>query len=293
MKIAALASNNGEKIIYLYEFFKEGNRIKLEYLLTDRADSPVAKRLGAEGVAVIPVGPESDFDHIIGILKGSGVELIVDDDFPEPLPQPLKDAFGDAIVSPSSPESAPLEVIKAADLRNAAVAVRETKKAPDRKKDHPLSAEEEWADVLKVSFDPEEADKKNEEATLHLQDSERQPEPTIPNHPEAYSQQPVQQEFRQAPPAQPQGNMMPPEYREPEPMPETNLVWAVVVTILCCLIPGIIAIIYSASVSSKYYAGDYEGARRASRRSQIWCIVAVVTGILWLTFYFPLALFMM
>lgn len=74
-------------------------------------------------------------------------------------------------------------------------------------------------------------------------------------------------------------------------MPETYLVWSVIITILCCLIPGIIAIIYSASVSSKYYQGNLEGAKRASRMAQIWCIVSVVTGIIWATLYLPLALF--
>lgn len=77
-----------------------------------------------------------------------------------------------------------------------------------------------------------------------------------------------------------------------EPMPDTYLVWSVVITILCCLIPGIIAIIYSSSVSSKYFAGDIEGAKRASRRAQIWCIVSVLAGIVWATLYLPLTLFL-
>ncbi|MCH5213663.1 MAG: CD225/dispanin family protein [Muribaculaceae bacterium] len=75
-------------------------------------------------------------------------------------------------------------------------------------------------------------------------------------------------------------------------MPDTYLVWSVIITILCCLIPGIIAIIYSSSVSSKYFAGDIEGAKRASRRAQIWCIVSVVAGIIWATLYLPLTLFL-
>ena len=75
-------------------------------------------------------------------------------------------------------------------------------------------------------------------------------------------------------------------------MPDNYLAWSVIVTILCCLIPGIIAIIFSASVSSKYYRGDLEGARRASRNAQIWCIISIVSGIIWATLYIPLALFL-
>lgn len=75
-------------------------------------------------------------------------------------------------------------------------------------------------------------------------------------------------------------------------MPETYLVWSVIITLLCCLIPGVVAIIFSASVSSKYYAGDIEGARRASRNAQIWCIVSIIAGIVWATLYMPLTLFL-
>lgn len=73
-----------------------------------------------------------------------------------------------------------------------------------------------------------------------------------------------------------------------QPMPPTYLVWSVVMTILCCMIPGIVAIIYSAQVSSKFYQGDMEGARRASERAQIWIIVSFVLGVLCNTLYIPL-----
>ncbi len=71
-------------------------------------------------------------------------------------------------------------------------------------------------------------------------------------------------------------------------MPPTYLVWSVVTTILCCLIPGIVAIIFSAQVSSKFYQGDIEGARRASRNAEIWIIISFVLGVLSNTLYLPL-----
>lgn len=71
-------------------------------------------------------------------------------------------------------------------------------------------------------------------------------------------------------------------------MPPTYLVWSVIMTILCCFIPGIVAIIYSAQVSSKFYQGDFDGALRASERAQIWIIVSFVLGVLTNTLYLPL-----
>lgn len=75
-----------------------------------------------------------------------------------------------------------------------------------------------------------------------------------------------------------------------EPMPPTYLVWAVVCTMLCCFIPGIVAIINATKVSSRYYAGDLEGARRASRNTEIWIIVSFVLGLITATVYIPLTL---
>ncbi len=72
------------------------------------------------------------------------------------------------------------------------------------------------------------------------------------------------------------------------PMPKSYLLWAVLSTALCCMIPGIVAIFYSAKVSSKYYAGDYAGAERASHNAEIWIIVSFVLGVLSNTLYLPL-----
>lgn len=71
-------------------------------------------------------------------------------------------------------------------------------------------------------------------------------------------------------------------------MPPTYLVWSVIMTILCCTIPGIVAIIYSAKVSSKFYEGDFDGAHRASERAEIWIIISFVLGVLSNTLYLPL-----
>ena len=73
-------------------------------------------------------------------------------------------------------------------------------------------------------------------------------------------------------------------------MPPTNLIWAVLATVFCCFIPGVVAIVMASRVSSKYYAGDIEGARRASTATEWWIIASFVLGILSATLYLPLSL---
>lgn len=73
-------------------------------------------------------------------------------------------------------------------------------------------------------------------------------------------------------------------------MPPSHLVWSVVMTILCCFVPGIVAIVMSSKVSTRYYAGDLEGAKRASRNAEIWIIISFVLGVISSTLYLPLAI---
>lgn len=61
------------------------------------------------------------------------------------------------------------------------------------------------------------------------------------------------------------------------PPPPNHLVWAILSTVLCCWMTGIVAIVFAAQVDSKYQAGDYHGALDASNKARIWSIVSVVT----------------
>ena len=72
-----------------------------------------------------------------------------------------------------------------------------------------------------------------------------------------------------------------PQYSNPSerpPVPPNYLVWAILVTLFCCNIGGIIAIIHSSRVSSRYIAGDYEGAAYASRQARNWIIASACVG---------------
>lgn len=56
---------------------------------------------------------------------------------------------------------------------------------------------------------------------------------------------------------------------------QNYLVFAILVTVFCCLPAGIPAIIYAAQVNSKLQQGDYLGAQQASKNAKTWCLVSV------------------
>jgi hypothetical protein len=67
----------------------------------------------------------------------------------------------------------------------------------------------------------------------------------------------------------------------------TYLVQAILVTCLCCMPFGVVAIVYAAQASSKISAGDYAGARQSSDAAKMWCWIGfglwAVAVVGWLT----------
>jgi hypothetical protein len=57
------------------------------------------------------------------------------------------------------------------------------------------------------------------------------------------------------------------------------LVQSILVTLFCCLIGGIIAIVYAAQVNGKLAAGDYRGAKAASNSAKMWCWISFGVGL--------------
>lgn len=51
-------------------------------------------------------------------------------------------------------------------------------------------------------------------------------------------------------------------------MPKTWLAESIVVTLLCCIVFGVIAIVYSSQVESNYLQGNYEMAEYKSRQAR-------------------------
>ncbi len=61
--------------------------------------------------------------------------------------------------------------------------------------------------------------------------------------------------------------------------PANHLVMAVLATFFCCLVPGILSIVYAAQVNRQYYMGDTYGALEASASAKNWAIAAIVLGL--------------
>ena len=55
-----------------------------------------------------------------------------------------------------------------------------------------------------------------------------------------------------------------------------HMVGAILSTLFCCLIGGIVSIVYAAKVNTKLAQGDIEGARAASKTAKIWIIVNMI-----------------
>ena len=62
------------------------------------------------------------------------------------------------------------------------------------------------------------------------------------------------------------------------PRPDNYLVWAILSTVLCCLITGIVSIVYSTKVDTAYTDGDYEGALRYANKAKTWAIIGAISG---------------
>lgn len=71
--------------------------------------------------------------------------------------------------------------------------------------------------------------------------------------------------------------------------PPNYLALAIISTIFCCLPLGIVSIVFSTQVNSKYAVGDYEGALKASKNAKLFWILAAVIGIVIAIIYFSVA----
>ncbi|KAJ8049849.1 Proline rich transmembrane protein 1B [Holothuria leucospilota] len=60
--------------------------------------------------------------------------------------------------------------------------------------------------------------------------------------------------------------------------PPDYMAYAIIVTLFCCLPFGIIAIMRSSSVRSRFASGDYEGARRSSLSAKKWSNAGLICG---------------
>lgn len=292
-KIAVFTSGDAAGAERLISLFNEGNRIRIEVVVTDGDPAVLEERFRPYGVEVIGVSPESMPDEIVAIgdsLSSKGIELYAIDSYEGLMTDWIRRRHPSKVKVLSSPEDAPREVVAAL----AAIDKGEEEDRLEKLPPAPKTVDEEWAEVLQIDFDSQRA-KEAAERVAGANTPPPVPEqpPVVPPHAGSPAPQPPvfanNPQYGQNITGGPQ-----PQYgNRPvngDPMPPTYLVWSVIMTILCCFIPGIVAIIFSSQVSSKYFAGDIEGAYRASRNAEIWIIVSFVLGVLSATLYMPIML---
>lgn len=267
--IAIFVSGEGNSTERIVSLFNEGNRVKTVLVVASDSGRDILERLSDKDLTILHI-PDADWEkkivEITELVKKNKVSLLVFDNFDLDVPEILKDTTDNKIVNVTTPDQAPREVVAEleSDLRRpkATEIIKEENKRPK-------NAEEEWAESLKINFIP----------------------PSVPTSPPPVPGEPGDKEREMDEIPSPQEVESPVQKKQhSEPMPSTYLIWSILITVFCCFIPGIIAIIYSSQVSSKYYCGDFEGARKASRMAEIWIIVSVVLGVMSATLYVPFML---
>ena len=71
--------------------------------------------------------------------------------------------------------------------------------------------------------------------------------------------------------------------------PDSNLVWGILTTLLCCLPFGVVSIFKASKVDSLWYAGRYQEAYDASKSAKNWALAAAISSlvayIIYIIFY--------
>ncbi len=89
----------------------------------------------------------------------------------------------------------------------------------------------------------------------------------------------------QAMPGQPTPIQTPGVVIPPGATVQNYLVFAILVTVFCCLPAGIPAIVFAAQVNGKLQAGDYAGAMQASKNAKLWTLIALGVGLAGIVIY--------
>lgn len=293
-RIAIFVSGTGDATERIVKLFNEGNRVRTEVIILDDSSVSLMDRIKNEDVIMHHI-PDSEWaersKEIAGILKDNDIELLVLDNFDLALSDEIKETTNGEILRVSSPDQAPREIVSALEshLRKHV----EELKVEEVEEGDP-SPESEWAKALKIQYRPPKIPTTPPEVpgtghqTVDLNQQKTESEGSF------NSVYPGRKTFRN-------NSYYSNEERtytlrtqttreDQKPMPSTWLIWSILVTVFCCFIPGIIAIIFSSQVSSRYYAGDMEGARRSSRMAEIWIIISFVLGVLTATLYLPFLL---
>lgn len=147
-----------------------------------------------------------------------------------------------------------LELAEAMNLRDSMVAAQAEPAAPAT------------AEVIEIVETEAEAPVEQEPA-CNVEPA-TQPEPAR----EPYTAPQMQAAYTQTAPAQAAA------MTQTEPCPPAYIAWSIIVTVLCCTIVGIPAIVFASMTKSAYYRGDLAKAKRYSEITQWFIIAAIVLG---------------
>ena len=207
-------------------------------------------------IGMVPESLAMNPERLADALKQEGVEFLILENYTQSLPE----GFGVPYMVISEGES----VTDATRRLNVVC----PEYGPERR----------WAQTLREDFSvkaqtpppmPTDAD----------EPAQTQTQPRAPEPQAAY--------FNPEPSAMSQGNQASTP-AERKAMPKSYLLWAILATIFCCMPAGIVAIVFSTQVSSRYFVGDEVGAEKASNRAQIWIIASIVLSIITNSLYTPL-----
>lgn len=81
----------------------------------------------------------------------------------------------------------------------------------------------------------------------------------------------------------PPGNYPPPQPQGAQP--STNLVYAILVTLFCCLPFGIVSIVKASQVNGLWAQGQYDAAQASSAAAKKWAIWGLIAGIVVFVIY--------
>ncbi|MEK6154887.1 CD225/dispanin family protein [Flavobacteriaceae bacterium 3-367] len=75
------------------------------------------------------------------------------------------------------------------------------------------------------------------------------------------------------------------EDNQSRPKPNNYLALAIICTVACCLIPGIVSIVYSTKVNEAYARGEYEAAEKASKNAKTWALAGMgIVAVFWILY---------
>ncbi len=69
------------------------------------------------------------------------------------------------------------------------------------------------------------------------------------------------------------------QHQQSQTPPPNYLVFAILTTIFCCQILGIVSIVFAAQVNSRWNSGDIQGALDASKNAKLWAWIAFGSGL--------------